>query len=410
MRIIREAVADGGTALNYVKATELLFNEAGTVRGVRLQDCERPRTVEATARIVINATGAWADRLRQQVGAANRLRPLRGSHLVFPRWRLPVAQVVNLMHPLDHRPVFLYPWEGVTIVGTTDLDHSENLDLEPVISPQEASYLMAAAHALFPSLNLTLDDVIATWAGVRPVIKTEQADPSKEPRDHVIWPEKGLLTVTGGKLTTFRVIARDALKAVREYAPDLAITDTHKPVLNQVSLPRPASLPLDEAHWRRLLGHYSAQAVELVGAAQAGELESIPGTPYLWAELRWAARAEGVVHLDDLLVRRLRLGLLLPQGGQSLLPRIRSICQMELGWDDARWEAEVAAYLSLWRKHYSLPDKSTVLDWRATPNPTQNRPEHRKPARTRWLIAILLSAAGLLLWRWRTKNLLNLEL
>jgi len=101
-----------------------------------------------------------------------------------------------------------------------------------------------------------------------------------------------------------------------------------------------------------------------VEAASLQELEPIPGTNTLWAELRWAARAEGVIHLDDLLLRRVRLGLLLPEGGRPLLPAIRAICQSELGWDDARWETEEAAYLQLWQSCYGPPDPATIPDWR----------------------------------------------
>jgi glycerol-3-phosphate dehydrogenase len=120
------------------------------------------------------------------------------------------------------------------------------------------------------------------------------------------------------------------------------------------SLPDAAS-GVDDDVRRRLLGRYGAEASLLVAAAAPGELEPIPTTRTLWGELRWAARAEGVVHLDDLLLRRVRLGLLLPEGGRDLLPEVRAICQAELGWDDARWEAEAEAYLDTWHQHYSLP-------------------------------------------------------
>jgi glycerol-3-phosphate dehydrogenase len=124
-----------------------------------------------------------------------------------------------------------------------------------------------------------------------------------------------------------------------------------------------AGAGLDRTVRRRLLGRYGAHAGALVRAAQPGELEPIPDVGALWAELRWAARAEAVVHLDDLLLRRVRLGLLLPHGGQALLPRIRAICQPELGWDDATWQAEEEAYLALWQQHYSLPEPAAVPNW-----------------------------------------------
>ncbi len=401
LRVIREAVADGGVALNYV-AAEALLREEGRVVGVRLRDQAMGRSAEARARVVINATGAWADRLRGQVGAPGRIRPLRGSHLLFPAWRLPVAQAVSFLHPVDRRPVFIFPWEGATLVGTTDVDHDHPLDQEPRISPQEVAYLMAAVQHQFPSRGLTLDDVIATFAGVRPVIGTGKEDPSQESREHVIWEEGGLLTVTGGKLTTFRLIALDALRAVRDRLPDLPPVRGDVPVLNPVNVALPGGERLDETARRRLLGRYGADAPALVAAAGPGELERIPGTESLWAELRWAARAEGVVHLDDLLLRRLRLGLLLPEGGRALLPRIRRICQPELGWDDARWEAEQAAYLDLWRRHYSLPERERIPDWRVMLEEARIRRQRAPSRRSRKPLVALVGLALVLvpiIWR-----------
>jgi len=361
LRVMREAVADGGTALNYVTA-ETLLRSNGQVCGVQVRDGVSGATATLSARVVINATGAWADRLRGQIGAAPRIRPLRGSHLIFSAQRLPLSQAVSFLHPFDRRPVFIFPWEGVTLVGTTDVDHDLALDVEPAITPAEVTYLMAAADAQFPSLRLTVADVIASYAGVRPVIGSGQVDPSKESRDHVVWEEAGLLTVTGGKLTTFRLIALDVLREVRHRLPTLPTINSEQSVLNQFDTQLSASLT--EAQRRRLLGRHGAEAVAVVAAAQPGELEPLPGTLTLWAELRWAARAEGVVHLDDLLLRRVRLGLLLPAGGAAYLPRVRDICQAELGWDDARWQAEEEAYRALWQRCYSLPDAAAIADWR----------------------------------------------
>jgi glycerol-3-phosphate dehydrogenase len=417
LRIIREAVTDGGVAINYVSVEDVLRD--GTQRqspvvGVRLRDQAVDRTAEVYGRAIINATGAWADRLRIKVDGQPCIRPLRGSHLIFPGWRLPVAQAVGFMHPIDHRPVFIFPWEGVALVGTTDVDHHQPLDDEPRISPEEVAYLMAAVEAQFPALHLTLDDVVSTFSGVRPVIGTGKLDPSEESRDHVVWEENGLLTVTGGKLTTFRLIALDALKAIRHRLPDLPPLDDSIPVLNQVDIDLPGGEPLDEAMRRRLLGRYATDAPSLVSSARQGELEPIPGTQTLWAELRWTARSEGVLHLDDLLLRRVRLGHLLPQGGQAPMSEIRAICQPELGWDDARWEMEEAAYLDLWHTCYGLPDGTTIPDWKNMLAEAQAKRESARPTRRRKIVkrsawAGLLGALALILilfyWWWRRPKL-----
>ena len=364
-------------ALNYARAESLLHDEAGELIGVRLRDMATGaadgRTADVRARAVINATGAWADHLRQQVGVERRIRPLRGSHLIFPAWRFPVAQAVSFMHPIDGRPVFAFPWESVTLVGTTDVDCPPPLERDPAITGDEVAYLMAAVTAHFPALGLTLDDVVATFAGIRPVIGSGKADPSEESRDHVVWQENGLLTVTGGKLTTFRQIARQALEQICARLDDgqmtgearLARLHDDAPVLQAVDDTLPGGEALPEEVRRRLLGRYGREAADLIAAAAPGELEAIPGAPALWAELRWAARAEGVVHLDDLLLRRVRLGLLLPRGGRDLMPHIRAVVQPELGWDDARWTTEERDYRALVAAAYALPRRGDIPDWNA---------------------------------------------
>ncbi|HEY0844878.1 MAG TPA: glycerol-3-phosphate dehydrogenase/oxidase [Noviherbaspirillum sp.] len=362
LRILQEATEAGGVAVNYLAARRILRND-GQACGVQLQDSVSGLAYAVNARVIVNATGAWADGLREHVKGGQKLRPLRGSHLLFPAWRLPVAQAVSLMHPLDGRPVFIFPWEGVTLVGTTDVDHSGDMKSDATITPEEVAYLMMAVDFQFPQLALRLDDVIASYAGVRPVIDTGKADPSKEGRDHAVWQENGLLTVTGGKLTTFRLIALDALKHAAPLLPGWHADLQVRPVFGE-SPALPADLPLPHLQRQRLQGRYGRHAADLLACAMGGELDTIPGTETAWAELRWAARSEAVVHLEDLLLRRTRLGLQLREGGLLHMPRIRAICQPELGWDDRRWETEEAAYLALWRRHYALPAHHVVPDWR----------------------------------------------
>lgn len=363
LRLIQEATAGRGVAINYVRAEQVLRGDGGLVRGVRVRDEIRERSADVYANSVINATGAWADRLRGQVverEKAQRIRPLRGSHLVFPGNRLPVAQAISFAHPLDGRPVYIMPWERITLVGTTDVDHGQGLEWEPRISKQEVAYLMAAVEAHFGSLAINLEDAISTFAGVRAVVDSGKSNPSEESREHVVWEEDGLLTVTGGKLTTFRLVAQDALAAIgpRLGIAQASIREQTERILNdftKVKIGPSDPGALDEAARQRLWGRYGALAPEVARAARPGELARVPGSHCLWAEVRWAARAEGAVHLEDVMLRRTRLGLMLPEGGAALLERIGEICQCEMGWDDARREEEEAAYRTLWRRCYSVP-------------------------------------------------------
>ena len=352
IRVLREAVRHGGTAINYVRAHHLLRTADGKVRGVVLKDMTpdgTSRTAEVEAKIVISATGAWADELRGELGKEKRLRKIRGSHLTFRADRLPLPEAVSLLHPRDQRAVFAIPWEGVTILGTTDVDHGE-LDDEPAISQSETEYLLEAAVKAFPSYELTHKDVISTWSGVRPVIDTGKSDPSKESREHAIWKEDGLLTISGGKLTTFVVMARDALAAAEEdlgeLGPRTRIFDEQP---DEIAWPS----AIDEAARVRLIGRFGSEVTDI--AADKKLAHAIPGSIVLWSELRLAARDEAVVTLADLLLRRARLGILLPNAGLDHIAEIKRIAQPELGWDDAKWEREEKAYRTTWKKAYSSP-------------------------------------------------------
>ena len=352
LRVIHEAVRNGGAALNYARVEGLLRDQAGDVHGIQLHDQVGGRSTEVRAPVVISATGAWADQLRGHVQAEPQLRQLRGSHIFFPWAKLPLTQMISFLHPIDRRPVFAYPWEGVTLIGTTDVDHGAPMQIDPCLSLGEVEYLMQAVTHAFKPLNLGLNDVQASLSGIRAVVNTGEINPSKESREFVLWDEHGLLTVTGGKLTTFRLMAHDALRAVRKRLPAQPKFNAKERVLDEVHVePSDALNPIAHA---RLLGRYGVDAPDLIAAALADELNPIGSSPALWAELRWAARAEGVVHLDDLLLRRVRLGLLLPQGGLPLMDRIRAIAQPELGWDDERWHVEAMNYSRLWRESYSM--------------------------------------------------------
>jgi glycerol-3-phosphate dehydrogenase len=357
LRLLRESVFGGATALNYAQVVSLLKTNAGQVHGVVLSDTssESIRHIEINGRVVINATGAWADKMRDQIGKSPRLRPLRGSHLILPLNRLPLTRAISFLHPQDGRPVFALPWEGAVVFGTTDVDQGSDIVTDPAISSPEVEYLLNGLRFVFPQLELTSSDVISTYSGIRPVVDTGKANPSKESREHVIWDENGLLTVSGGKLTTFRTMARDALKSVRKhlgripYNPKLPVLD---PIPQEAESALAAS-NLSPAQCLRLLARYGPGVAGLFSAPDV-DLRFVDGTIYLWAELRQAARAEAVVHLDDLLLRRVRLGLLTSKGGFDLMSRIRSIVQPELGWDDARWQQEERSYAALWDRAYRL--------------------------------------------------------
>ncbi len=354
MRILHEARGDGAEVLNYVAVDRTEQNADGVT--ISLRDTVGGASCKVTASVLVNATGVWVNELREQLGHSADVRPARGSHIVIPAERLPVDVSFTILHPQDQRPIFVYPWEGRTVIGTTDLDHPKPDNGEVGITRREMDYLLALAAFQFPEAGIQEKDVISSWAGVRPLVASGAKNSSKESRDHTVWKDGRVVSVSGGKLTTFRLIALDVLKEARDELPECEV-DKKAPVFT-ITDPAIASLASEQmAH--RLAGFYGRDAAEIIGTAKAHDgaedLEPIPGTHTCWAELRWQAASEAVVHLDDLLLRRSRLGLLLKNGGLDLLPDLKERLQPMLGWSDEHWAAEVERYRRLWSQFYSLP-------------------------------------------------------
>ncbi|WP_435949952.1 glycerol-3-phosphate dehydrogenase/oxidase [Psychrobacter sp. DM8] len=375
MRVLGEATHDGAHVINYLKAESLITNEQGLVVGATLKDTaskDKDQTYKVHAKVVVSATGAWADTLRMQASNETeqsfkkQIRPSRGSHLVVSQERLPTSQAYTFLHPTDKRAVFVFPWENRTVLGTTDLDHPPLNDEEVGITSAEVDYLLAATNSLFDDTDLNREDVISTWAGVRPLISDsgdgKRVSPSKEKRDHSVWLDNNLVTVSGGKLTTFRLIALDVLEKCQQV---LALDDTTTQeqaingdqVFSNKTPTHPKFATLPKSLQQRLQGFYGLQLDNLLELAHEEDLAYVTDSNTIWAEIRFAARFEQVIHLDDLLLRRTRLGLILPHGAMTPLisARLKQICQNELGWDEQKWQQEVARYTELWQRYYHLP-------------------------------------------------------
>lgn len=338
LRLIVDAVAAGGTAINYTEAR--LRRDGARVAGVTLRDVADGSEREIGAAVVVNATGAWADRLDGAPPGAPKLRPLRGSHLLFSAQQLPLRQAVSWLHPRDGRPVFAYPWEGAILYGTTDLDHDDDL-AQPRPTAAELAYLIEGLQAQFPDHPLQAHEALAAYAGVRPVVAGGQADPSSESRESAMWTAPGLVGITGGKLTTFRLTAHEVLNAAARQLPGLR--------------PPPAAPLFEPQADDRLAARYGLAGAAAIGAAPEAERLPLGDTPYCLAELRWALQHESVLHLDDLLLRRTRLGLVSPRGGEALYAPIGALCRAVLGWDETRWLRECERYRTIWHTRHAPP-------------------------------------------------------
>lgn len=355
-RVLSEGMALGGTTLNYCCCSGLLRNVSRKIEGVKLVDALTGNEMEVHAQVVVNATGPWADELRLQVQFEKVIRKLRGSHVLFAQDRFPVKYAFTIFHPSDGRALFVIPWQGMTMVGTTDLDHPESFEREkpePFMTGQEMDYLLEAVNALFPGLHLTEHDIISSFAGLRPIISMGSMDPSKASRTHRIFQDDCLFSIAGGKLTTFQRMADDLIKHIRPYLPERTSRQTAVPLKSG----NQAMPTLDPHLFNRLSGIYGATLPDFLAETDLDELQPLAHTPYTLAELRWAIRHEMIWHLPDLLLRRTRLGLVSPEGGLATFEIIKPLMQQELNWSEKTWRKEIQDYTKLWKDCYSIPSK-----------------------------------------------------
>lgn len=352
LAVMSAAVLAGGTALSYAEVVDLLRREDGRVTGVVVRDGLTGTTQRLRAHVVVNATGVWCDEVRRLLGEVpGRLRPSRGSHLLFPRYRLPLDAAVTALSPDDGRPVFAIPHPEGTLVGTTDLFHEGEL-AAPRPSAEEVQYLMRFAAALFPGAALTLADVTGAFAGVRPILDSHADDPSEASREEAVWEEDGLVSTAGGKLTTFRATAEEVVGAVVERLPEERAAAALPCATSAIALPHRA----DPLAVRRLLVETGAPPEVAAGMARRLGAQALPcalaadrwqlrplaeGVDLCEAEAEWHLRFGGVVHLEDLLLRRVRLGMWQPGRCPELAPRLRRVVRRTLDWRLPRWHEEL---------------------------------------------------------------------
>jgi len=362
LRVIMDGIRFGGSAINYCQVIELCKSKADDVEGVIVEDKTgkmKPSHLELRGKVVINATGPWSDTLREKINGAPKLRRLRGSHLVFSKDAIPLNAAVTMLHPRDNRALFAIPWENRILIGTTDLDHDIKQSArkhyidETYITSDEVDYLIEATRHTFPDHPVSEEDIISTFSGLRPIIQTNAPTPSQESRAHEIWCENGLVTIAGGKLTIFRVMAADVLNYCANKLPGNPNFD-HRSIC--FIHPEPENRhDLKNPNWNLMAGRLGNDVNKFFKTANRQDLQPITPITELWAELAWAAENEAVVHLDDLLLRRVRLGVLFPDAGMDLIDEVRKRIQVPLGWSNQTWDYEVERYLQIWRENYYLP-------------------------------------------------------
>ncbi len=355
MMLARTAADYGAFCATSARMTGFL-REGDRVSGARVTDLESGEEIEIRARQTINAAGVWTDEIQEMVGGRGQInvRASKGVHLVVPRDRIRAS--TGIISRTEKSVLFIIPWGEHWIIGTTDTDWT--LDLaHPAASRTDVDYLIDHTNRLLQT-PITHDDVVGVYAGLRPLLFGESEDTSQLSREHaVVSPVAGLVMVAGGKYTTYRVMAKDAVDAVAHGLPGKvppSCTDTTPLVgaegfaaaWNQrEQLAMRSGLHL--ARIEHLLQRYGSLTHELLALVEERpELAApLPGAPsYLGVEAYYAARAEGALHLDDILTRRTRISIEAADRGMSAAEEVARLVAPLLGWTDTQAKHEVEHY------------------------------------------------------------------
>ena len=332
-------------------------------------------TFDVRANAILDATGVWGAMPDRPFGAGSfNVLPSRGSHLVIPRERIPARGGMTLRIP--GRVAFLVPWPRHWLIGTTDHPFHGEVD-RVAASPAEVDEILGTLNGALDT-EISRDDVVGTYAGLRPLIAPSDASSTvKVSREHKVSIEgNGLVRISGGKYTTYRVMARDAVGAVLgDGARGRPSGTANLPIIGAAArsgldalIARLATeagpgeaageaAALGEEAARSLVDRHGTDAADVLALGREHDLVRplVGGHPYLEAEIAWAAEHEMALSLDDLLARRIRLAPVLRDRGQSIAPRVAAIAGHVLGWDAARQAAEVSRYLEGAHREFDVP-------------------------------------------------------
>jgi glycerol-3-phosphate dehydrogenase len=350
LAIARTAASHGAALANYTKVVSLLKGDDGKVRGARVEADGGEIDVRAGA--VVNATGVWSDDVRtlDEGKHPESIRPAKGIHITVPwaKVRNDIAAIVPV--PKDKRSVFVVPWGDVTYIGTTDSDYDGPLD-DPQCTPDDVDYLIGALNFAIEE-PVGREDVVATWAGLRPLLRTASSERTADlsRRHGVLVSENGLVSINGGKLTTYRQMAQDTIDAaVRAVLFKRRRMKSRTKRLTIIggdgyeAAPETAEPSLHE-HLGGRYGTEMAAVLDLVAADRELGEALVPGLPYQRAEAVHAVRHEMARTLDDVLSRRTRARLLARDASSAAAESVAALIAPELGWDAAETARQVDAY------------------------------------------------------------------
>jgi glycerol-3-phosphate dehydrogenase len=351
IHMVLTACEQGAALVNYVEVTGVTKDTPGFVDGVVGRDLETCEEFRAAAKVVINATGAFTDRLRRAAdsSAAAMIAPSQGVHLVFKSDFLPGNSAIMVPHTSDGRVLFAIPWHGHVLVGTTDTPVS-SATMEPVALESEVDFILSNA-AQYLAKKPTPSDVLSVFAGIRPLVRAEGVKGTAAlSRDHVIHIDRsGLMTICGGKWTTYRHMAEDCVDQAATLAQlpekpcatrDLKIHGFHTSAKDFAAL---SVYGLDALEIRKLIASDSRLGEQLHS-----------DLPYIKAEVLWAVRKEMARTVEDVLARRTRTLFLNARAAIEMAPAVADLMAPELHWDAAAKSKQLAAFREV-ATNYRLP-------------------------------------------------------
>ena len=368
LAVARTAIAAGGVAVTRVRAGGLRSNATtGAIEALQAEDLTTGAALEIRTRAIVDATGVWAAEPGHPFkGGSLRILPSRGAHLVVPRERIPNKMGLTIRVP--GKIVFLVPWPEYWLIGTTDAPF-DGPAARPVAAGWEVDRLIDTVNATM-DVDLSRDDVVGTYAGLRPLIAPSDGSTVKASREHRVTVEaNGVVRIGGGKYTTYRVMARDVIDAVlgpevaRKRPSDTAerrlVGAADVDALGRIAAELatiPAIAAVGDTTAASLVARHGTEAPAVVAlGAELGLLRPlVQGRVFLEAEVAWAARHELAGSIDDVLARRTRLAQELPDRGAAIAPRVARILGGELDWGDARQVLETEAYLASAHREYSV--------------------------------------------------------
>ncbi|MCI1748072.1 MAG: glycerol-3-phosphate dehydrogenase/oxidase [Acidipropionibacterium sp.] len=359
--LVRSAARYGALAANRTQVVGLTKDAAGTVNGADLRDLETGHELHVAARKVINATGVWTEKSQSLAGSSGGLKVLasKGIHIVVPKEK--IKSRVGIFLRTEKSVLFIIPWKRYWVIGTTDTAYHENRR-EPVATKADIQYVLDHANAVLAT-PLTTDDIIGTYAGLRPLLQPgtldgDESRSTKVSREHTVTEAApGLVVIAGGKLTSYRKMAEDAVDfalgergarrrpSVTAETPLEGADGYHALWSRRETIARNRGLSVD--HVEDLLDRYGSDITAILSAIEerpdlAGELAGAP--EYLRAEIAFGISHEGALHLEDLLARRTRMTYEHRDRGQGAAEEVADLAAEMLGWDEERKSAEIAAW------------------------------------------------------------------